>query len=143
MLSLQMKSGEYLTIGEDIAVQVFQSGSSFRVSVKAPREIPILRGEVLERTENRPEGLHNKRPKSPSDQKRDARRLAQMAEKHEKQQALAQDKADLMQQMGQLLDKMGDITAQAHGGKDLDQMRREVKALLSRLEQMEQPASAD
>ena len=26
MLSLQMKSGEYLTIGENIAVQVFQAG---------------------------------------------------------------------------------------------------------------------
>ena len=50
MLSLQMKSGEYLTIGENIAVQVFQAGSSFRVSVQAPREIPILRGEVRERT---------------------------------------------------------------------------------------------
>ena len=31
MLSLQLKSGEYLTIGDDIAVQVFQTGPSFRV----------------------------------------------------------------------------------------------------------------
>ena len=55
MLSLQLKSGEYLTIGEDIAVQIFQTGSSFRVAVKAPREIPIVRGEVLERQgEDRP-----------------------------------------------------------------------------------------
>ena len=58
MLSLQMKSGEYLTIGENIAVQVFQAGSSFRVSVQAPREIPILRGEVRERAgAERPPGL--------------------------------------------------------------------------------------
>ena len=55
MLSLQLKSGEYLTIGDEIAVQIFEeSGSTFRVAVKAPREIPILRGEVLERTGERP-----------------------------------------------------------------------------------------
>ena len=54
MLSLQLKSGEYLTIGDEIAVQIFEeSGSTFRVAVKAPREIPILRGEVLERTGER------------------------------------------------------------------------------------------
>ena len=53
MLSLQLKSGDYLTIGDDIAVQIFQqSGSAFSVAVKAPREIPILRGEVLERVRN-------------------------------------------------------------------------------------------
>ena len=51
MLSLQLKSGDYLTIGDDIAVQIFQqSGSAFSVAVKAPREILILRGEVLERS---------------------------------------------------------------------------------------------
>ena len=50
MLSLQLKSGEYLTIGDDIAVQIFkQSGSVFRVEVKAPREVPILRGAVREK----------------------------------------------------------------------------------------------
>ena len=69
MLSLQLKSGEYLTIGDEIAVQIFEeSGSTFRVAVKAPREIPILRGEVLERTGERPGGLREKRPKSPSAQ---------------------------------------------------------------------------
>lgn len=137
MLSLQMKSGEYLTIGENIAVQVFQAGSSFRVAVQAPREIPILRGEVLERTAERPEGLLTKRPKSPAEQKRNARKLAEMAERHEKQQELRQDRVELMQRMDRLLDKMGGPEAgQAHGG-DLEGMRREVKALLARLESME------
>ncbi len=51
MLFLQMKSGEYLTIGENIAVQVFHgNGASIRVGVSAPREVPVVRGEVLERT---------------------------------------------------------------------------------------------
>ncbi|MCI9214674.1 MAG: carbon storage regulator [Oscillospiraceae bacterium] len=56
MLFLQLKSGEYLTIGEDIAIQVFQETSDrIRVAVTAPRDMTILRGEVRERTgANRP-----------------------------------------------------------------------------------------
>lgn len=49
MLPLQLKSGEYLTIGEDIVVQVFDAGGSIRVAVQAPRELSVLRGEVQER----------------------------------------------------------------------------------------------
>ena len=48
MLSLQLKDGEYLTIGEDIVIQVF-TNSTIRVSVQAPRDLAVLRGEVLER----------------------------------------------------------------------------------------------
>lgn len=93
MLSLNLKSGEYLTIGEDIVVQIFeQAGSSFRVSVKAPREVPILRGEVLERTEKRPDGLHSKRPKSPSDRARDARQFQKMAEKKDFNRSAGREK---------------------------------------------------
>ena len=54
MLSVQLKNGEYLTIGENIVVQVYQTGQGFRVAVEAPRDVPIVRGEVLERTGNRP-----------------------------------------------------------------------------------------
>lgn len=59
MLFLQLKSGEYLTIGDEIAVQVFQeTGDRIRVAVKAPRDVSILRGEVRERLgTERPEGL--------------------------------------------------------------------------------------
>ena len=59
MLFLQLNPGEYLTIGEDIAVQVFlDSGSRIRVAVNAPKEMTILRGEVRERSgAKRPEGL--------------------------------------------------------------------------------------
>ena len=88
MLSLQLKSGEYLTIGDEIAVQIFEeSGSTFRVAVKAPREIPILRGEVLERTGERPGGLREKRPKSPSAQARDAQRLRERTEQRSRAEA--------------------------------------------------------
>ena len=57
MLSLQLKDGEYLTIGEDIVIQV-SAASAVRLSVKAPKDMTILRGEVLERNGNeRPDCL--------------------------------------------------------------------------------------
>ena len=59
MLSLQMKDGEYLTIGEDIVIQVF-TNSTIKVSVQAPRDMTVLRGEVLERNgENRPDCVYD------------------------------------------------------------------------------------
>lgn len=59
MLFLQLKSGEYLTIGDNIAIQVFQeTGNRIRVGINAPRSVAVLRGEVRERNgEDRPEGL--------------------------------------------------------------------------------------
>ena len=84
MLSLMLKSGEYLAIGEDIAVQIFQeSGGMFRVSVKAPREIPIVRGELLERTGERPDGLYKRKPKSPSERSRNAKQMEKLAARQE------------------------------------------------------------
>lgn len=59
MLSLQLKDGEYLTIGDDIVIQVF-TNSTIRVSIQAPKDMPILRGEVLERSgEERPPCLYD------------------------------------------------------------------------------------
>lgn len=59
MLFLQMKEGEYLTIGEDIIVQVFpDSSTAARLAIKAPKDLAILRGEVRERNgAQRPKGL--------------------------------------------------------------------------------------
>ena len=63
MLSLNLKDGEYLTIGDDIVVQVF-TNSTIRVFVKAPKDKPILRGEVLERNgEERPDCLFDPKAK--------------------------------------------------------------------------------
>ena len=51
MLALQLKSGEYLTIGEDVVVQLHGiSGDRCKLVINAPKEIPVLRGKVLERT---------------------------------------------------------------------------------------------
>ncbi len=76
LLSMQLKNGEYLTIGEDIVVQVFQMGASFRVAVEAPRELSIVRGEIREKEGRRPAciKMQDRKPKSPSRQKRDRER---------------------------------------------------------------------
>ncbi len=51
MLCLNLSPGEYLTIGENVVVQMDRiSGESCKLMIQAPREISILRGEVLERT---------------------------------------------------------------------------------------------
>ncbi len=83
MLSLELKSGDYFTINENIVVQVFRdSGSEFRVAIKAPREIPIVRGKVLERNgEKRPNCLLDRRPKSPSDRIHNAKRFEKLAKR--------------------------------------------------------------
>ena len=50
MLCLNLNQGEYMTIGEDIVVQLYHiSGDRCKLMVDAPKEITILRGEVLER----------------------------------------------------------------------------------------------
>ena len=50
MLCLNLSQGEYLTIGENIVVQLDRvSGDSCKLMVQAPREVPVLRGAVLER----------------------------------------------------------------------------------------------
>ena len=99
MLTLRIKSGEYITIGEDVAVQIFQRpGDSFEVSVKAPREVPIFRSDLYERSENRPDGLKEQRMKTPSERKRDAKRLELLAKREERKAAV--------QELGTILDKL-------------------------------------
>lgn len=61
MLFLQLKDGEYLTIGDDIVIQVF-TNSTIKVSVQAPKDMTILRGEVLERNgQERPACLYGQK----------------------------------------------------------------------------------
>ena len=57
MLSLTLNQGDYLTIGSDIVVQLdCIAGDRCKLVIQAPREIPIVRGEVLERAgEKRPD----------------------------------------------------------------------------------------
>lgn len=51
MLSLQLRTGEYMTIGDDVVVQLDHIyGDRCKLMIQAPRDQTILRGEVLERT---------------------------------------------------------------------------------------------
>lgn len=53
MLTLRLKTGEYLTIGENIVVKIAQqNGDSVELSIQAPREVSILRGKVAQRVLN-------------------------------------------------------------------------------------------
>jgi len=50
MLCLSLLPGEYVTIGKDVVLQYDHTeGERCRVVVNAPREVPIMRGELLER----------------------------------------------------------------------------------------------
>ena len=50
MLKISLTQGEYLTIGDNIVVQLYRSeGGRSYLAIDAPREIPIVRGAVLER----------------------------------------------------------------------------------------------
>ncbi len=57
MLCLSLLPGEYLTIGEDVVLKYNETtGERCRLVINAPREVPIVRGKVLERNGNeRPE----------------------------------------------------------------------------------------
>ena len=50
MLCISMKAGDYFTVGSSTVVQFdHATGDRVHLTVNAPREVPILRGEVLER----------------------------------------------------------------------------------------------
>ena len=51
MLCISMKPGEYFTVGGSTVVQLDRlTGDRVHLTVNAPREVPILRGAVLERS---------------------------------------------------------------------------------------------
>jgi len=61
MLSLRITPGDYITIGDNIVVQVTQApGAAFNVSIDAPRDIPIVRGAVHEKSAARPACIQRK-----------------------------------------------------------------------------------
>ena len=65
MLKLSLTPGEYLTIGDNVVVQLYRStdGRSY-LAIDAPREIPVVRGSVLEREGGqRPARLLDVQPK--------------------------------------------------------------------------------
>ena len=56
MLCITMKRGEYFTVG-DAVIHLDQSSSErVHLTIDAPREVPIVRGALLERQETPPQG---------------------------------------------------------------------------------------
>jgi len=50
MLCLTLSPGDYLTVGEDVVVQLDRlNGDRCKLLIHAPREVPIVRGAVRER----------------------------------------------------------------------------------------------
>lgn len=128
MLSLQLRSGEYLTIGDDVAVQVFkQNGSAFRVEVKAPREVPILRGAVRERQgAPRPGELLDYRPTRPSRRAHNAKNAEEQARRRETGAALREDRERALKEMGRVLDRMEDLPCGPELQKELAALRAQL-----------------
>ena len=47
MLILTRRAGEKLVIGDDIVIQVLEiHGSTVRIGIQAPREVPVYREEI-------------------------------------------------------------------------------------------------
>lgn len=50
MLCISLTAGDYFTLGDDTVVQMDRlNGERVHLTINAPREVPILRGQVLER----------------------------------------------------------------------------------------------
>ena len=61
MLTLRVESGDYVAIGDNIFVQVYQvKDSTFALSIDAPKEVPIVRGELHEKTAACPESIRQR-----------------------------------------------------------------------------------
>ena len=49
MLTLGRKPGEYVVIGDNIIVKVIKSNEGLRLAIDAPKDVPIIRGELYEK----------------------------------------------------------------------------------------------
>ena len=76
MLALTVREGDYVTIGDDIVVQVLKTGDVFRIAIEAPKSMDIRRAKVQESMDGVPDCIRKVRersaPKGPS-YKRSAR----------------------------------------------------------------------
>ncbi len=63
MLTLGRKPGEYIVIDGKIVITVEYDEGLSRVSIDAPKDMEIMRGEVWEQEFSRPAYLNKPRPK--------------------------------------------------------------------------------
>lgn len=106
MLCISLLPGDYFTVGNDVVVQFDRlSGERVHLTIHAPRSVPILRGEVLERQ-------GGKRPACVMDVS--PRYVRQLPWDHAKKQALAE--------LRQTLAQMGDSTEARLAREKLDRI---------------------
>jgi len=139
MLLLTLKSGEYLTIGEDIYIQFFkQSAANIRAAVHAPRDVIVLRGTVHERTGERPDVLFetDKLPKSPSAQKYDASHYEEWVKKRELRereiQRETEERASALGELAEITDSIEELIA-AQGSRAVKEKLHDVYARINAL----------
>ena len=64
MLCISLLPNDYFTIGDDVVVQFGRLvGERVHLTIQAPREVPIVRGQVLERQGRRPGCVMDKSPR--------------------------------------------------------------------------------
>ncbi|WP_300685612.1 carbon storage regulator [Acutalibacter sp. 1XD8-36] len=84
MLTLRLKPGEYLVIGEDITIQVFEKKRNYlEVAVEAPKDISVLRGEVYEQNNPRPPFLRENRSQTLCERNANIRRRETLARRED------------------------------------------------------------
>ena len=63
MLALTVRAGDYITIGDDVVIQMLKVGDVCRVAIDAPREMAIERAKVREQRADAPECIKRLREK--------------------------------------------------------------------------------
>lgn len=53
MLVLRRREGERIKIGDDIEIVIVRSGKTVEVGIDAPRDVKILRSELLDKSRTR------------------------------------------------------------------------------------------
>ena len=63
MLALTVRAGDYITIGDDVVIQMLKVGDVCRVAIDAPREMAIERAKVRKQNVDTPECIKRLREK--------------------------------------------------------------------------------
>ena len=124
MLSLHVKRGEYITIADNIVIQVLSDGGWATLLVDAPREIPVLRGALREKIGlEAPAQIHGDHPKprdrsSPSYRKRKERYFDRAeAQRRRRETARA------------AIDRLEALSASSPEGEEIRRLLREIAPL--------------
>ena len=66
MLALTVREGDYVTIGDDVVVQVLKTGDLFRIAIEAPKYMDIRRAKVQESMGEAPACIRRMRRQEPA-----------------------------------------------------------------------------